>query len=116
MVVDDEREIRSFAKAALERVGHTVLLADNGGQALEILGAGSAVDLVLLDVVMPVLGGGETLAEIRRRRPDLRVLITSGYSRYEAPRLGSLPADLPFIEKPFTLQKLAAAVQSALKV
>ena len=115
LVADDESDVRSFAQAALERLGHTVLVADNGRQAIETLRANSAVDLVLLDVVMPVIGGGEVLAEIRKCWPDIAVLVTSGYNREEARRLGSIPEGLPFIEKPFTLQALADAVQSVLE-
>jgi two-component system, cell cycle sensor histidine kinase and response regulator CckA len=113
LVVDDEPTVRDFAKAALERSGHRVLLAANGREALRMLETSPAVDLVLLDVVMPVIGGGETLNAIRKQRPELTVLITSGYNREEARRLGSLPADLPFIGKPYTAQSLAKAVQQA---
>ncbi len=115
LVADDEFDVRSFVQAALERLGHTVLVADNGRQAIEIMRTNSAVDLVLLDVVMPVAGGGEALAEIRKCWPGTAVLVTSGYNREEARRLGSIPDGLPFIEKPFTLQTLAAAVQSVLE-
>jgi DNA-binding NtrC family response regulator len=63
---------------------------------------------------MPVMGGIEAYVEIRKSRPDLAVLIASGYSRQEACRLG-VPEDLPFLEKPYTVQKLASAVEEACK-
>ncbi|HWQ56368.1 MAG TPA: PAS domain S-box protein [Bryobacteraceae bacterium] len=114
LVVDDEPAVRSFAKSALGRLGHTVLLAEDGQRAIELLEKNGSVDLVLLDVVMPVIGGGEVAGTIRKRWPDVSVLVTSGYNQEEARRLGSLPEGLPFIPKPYTLQRLASAVRSAL--
>jgi two-component system cell cycle sensor histidine kinase/response regulator CckA len=114
LIIDDEEPVRAFTASALGKLGHRVLLAGNGREALEVLSNNADVDVVLLDVVMPNMGGAETLAEIRKRRPDLAVLATSGYSRQEAIRLG-IPADLPFIDKPFTAQRLAAAIGAALE-
>ncbi len=115
LVVDDEADVCSFAKAALARLGHKVLVANNGHEAFEALRSEPGIDLVLLDIVMPVIGGANVLSEIRKRRPDIAVLAMSGYNREEARRLGSFPADLPFLEKPFTFHKLANAVQSVLE-
>ena len=114
LVVDDEEQIRAFTKAALEKLGHRVVLAGNGRQALELLSSHHEIDLVLLDIVMPVLGGVEAYSEIRKTWPNLAVLVNSGCSRQEARRLG-IPDDLPFIEKPYTVQRLAAAVEKVLK-
>lgn len=58
------------------------------------------MDLVILDVVMPVMGGSATLAELKRRRPELLVLLTSGYSEAEAKRLCSGYGATGFIQKP----------------
>jgi PAS domain S-box-containing protein len=113
LVVDDEEQIRSFTRAALERLGHRVVMAENGRQALELLDAGLSVDLVLLDIIMPVLGGADAFVEIRKKRPGLPVLVATGYSREEAQRAG-IPGNSPVIEKPYTVQKLAAAVGKAL--
>ncbi len=114
LVVDDEPDVRDFIRSALGRLGYNTLLAANGREALDILAATGAVDLVILDIVMPVLGGGETLMEIRKRRPGMPVLITSGYNREEADRLGALPPDVAFIQKPYTAAKLTEAVQDVL--
>ena len=113
LVVDDEEGVRGFTRAALERLGHRVLLAQNGQQALEVLEKRDGVDLVLLDIAMPVFGGVEAFLEMRKRWPRLSVLIASGYSRREGRELG-LPDGLPFIEKPYTVQTLAAAVDKIL--
>jgi CheY-like chemotaxis protein len=112
--VDDDEPVREFTKVALERFGHRVLLAEDGRQALELLGRRKKIDLALLDVTMPVLGGPEALSQIRAKWPNVAVLIASGYSQQEACRLG-IPEDLPFLAKPYTVQALAAAVDRALK-
>ena len=113
LVVDDDKAVLGFTKAALEKLGHRVLVAENGRQALEALGRNADCDLVVLDIVMPVLGGVEAFAEMRARWPEVATLITTGYSRQEAVRLG-MPADLPFIEKPYSMQALGTAVENAL--
>ena len=63
---------------------------------------------------MPVMGGSEFLAEIKRRRPALKVLLTSGYSEAEAKRLCSSYRDAAFIQKPYTAQQLAKAMENLL--
>jgi PAS domain S-box-containing protein len=113
LVVDDEEPIRTLTKAALEGFGHRVLLAEDGRQALDLLDHDAEVDLVILDIIMPVVGGIEAFAEMRRRWPKLAILVVTGLGRYEAHRLG-IPGDLPFLEKPFTIQMLAGAVDKAL--
>ena len=114
LVVDDEESVRVFTKAALERLGHRVLLAANGRQALDLLGSNADVDLIVLDVIMPVVGGVEAFSEMRRRWPGLAILVVTGYSWHEAQHLG-MPGDLPFLEKPYTIQTLADAVDKALQ-
>jgi PAS domain S-box-containing protein len=114
LVVDDEEPARTFTKVALETLGYRVLIAENGRQALDLLGSSADVGLVVLDVIMPVLGGSETVSEIRKRWPRLAILVVSGYSRHEAQRLG-MPADLPFLAKPYTIKRLASAVDQAMQ-
>ena len=114
LVVDDEEPIRVFTQAALEMYGYQVLLAEDGRQASNMLVTGSGVDLVLLDVMMPVLGGVEAFGELRSKWPEVAFLIVSGYSEDEVHNLG-IPADVPFLEKPYTIQTLADAVYKALQ-
>jgi len=115
LVVDDEAMIREIATMALEQFGYSVLTAANGKLALEILNGHPEVEVVLLDVIMPVMGGIDTLLQIRQLWPKLDVLLTSGFDREETRRIGKLVEDLPFIQKPFSIQQLAAAVGAALK-
>ena len=114
LVVDDEGPVSEFTRAALEALGHRVLLAENGRQALDLLSSNSGVDLVVLDLIMPVVGGVDAFSEMRKRWPELAILVASGYSRYEAQHLG-MPAGVPFLEKPYTIQMLADAVDQTLQ-
>ena len=114
LVVDDEEPIRTFTKAALESLGHHALLAEDGRQALDLLGSHGGVDLVMLDVIMPVVGGVETFFAVHTRWPHLPILVVTGYSRYEAYELG-IPRDLPFLEKPYTVRMLAESVDKILQ-
>jgi two-component system cell cycle sensor histidine kinase/response regulator CckA len=115
LVVDDEEVVRRTAKAALERYGYTVLLAENGQVGVDVFRhLSDRITLVLLDMTMPVLGGEETLTHLRRIRPDVKVLLSSGYSEVEAVRRFSGKGLAGFIQKPYTAADLAASVQQAL--
>lgn len=115
LFVDDEEAIRLFAGAALRRHGFRPLTARNGVEAVELLKAhGGEVDLVLLDLTMPVMGGPETFEKLREVRPDVRVVVMSGYGSDErSDRLLSHGA-LAFLPKPFDVNELLVAVRSAL--
>ena len=88
LVVDDERPIRDFIGAALRKNGYRVLLAPDGREALGICESSrEKIDAVVLDTIMPVMGAKEVLPIISGLRPNIRVLLTSGYSESEARRL-----------------------------
>lgn len=115
LVVDDEDMAREFIGTVLERRGYSVLSARDGREALEVFDRNpEIVDLVVLDLVMPVAGGAEALAKIRSRRPDAKILVTSGYSRQEAMRMCRDGQANDFIQKPYTAQQLATKVNSVL--
>lgn len=84
LVVDDEEALRTLAAKLIERRGHTVLTAANGTEALDMLGRGTAIDLLVLDIVMPGLSGLQTLEEIRKRGHDeLPVVLLTAQSKDE---------------------------------
>ncbi|HWQ53680.1 MAG TPA: PAS domain-containing protein [Bryobacteraceae bacterium] len=115
LVVDDEESVRDFLIRVLEARGYAVDCASNGREALSRLNERERdIGLVLLDVVMPVMGGGETLDRIRSRRPDLKVLLTSGFSEDEVQRLCGARANVWFIQKPYTAQQIAEKVEAVL--
>jgi two-component system, cell cycle sensor histidine kinase and response regulator CckA len=114
LVVEDEDLVRDLAARALVRAGHTVLTAADGERALQIVGEHrGAVDVVVSDVVMPRMGGPELAEHLRRRWPDIAVLLVSGYT-HEFDGVDSQGASIAFLHKPFTASALLAAVDPLL--
>jgi PAS domain S-box-containing protein len=116
LIVDDEELVRRAAQVALEKYGYQVLLAENGRHAVEtVSNAACGVSAVLLDMTMPGISGEQTLQELRRVRPDLPVIGSSGYSEAEAiARFGRGIAG--FVQKPYTAGTLAAKVAEVMAV
>ncbi len=102
LVIDDEQTVREVTRAYLEQGGYTVKNAEDGSKGLEILQEDpTGIDCVILDYTMPGLGGRETLAEIRKLRPDLPVILSSGYDEDEVVgNIGKLEVS-GFIQKPY---------------
>jgi DNA-binding NtrC family response regulator len=116
LLVDDHPEFLSVQQALLERAGHTVVTAANGTKALAAVDSGN-VDLVITDIIMPDKEGLETIIELRRRRPLLKVIAMSGGGRVGAWSYLELAEKLGAIrtlEKPFNETELNAAVTTAL--
>jgi len=112
LLVDDESVVRQVGKRVLERYGYQVLLAESGVDAIEKFRESTdRVSAVLLDMSMPGMNGLETLVELRKIRPDVRVLLSSGYTETEAMRLLHGTPVAGFIQKPYTLQQLARKVK-----
>lgn len=116
LLIDDEELIRISGKAILERIGYTVLTGEDGAAGLAILEAHRGeVQLVILDMIMPVLGGRDTLHRIREIDRDVPVLICSGFSR-EGELAGMKDEGiLGFLHKPFRRAELAGAVARAFR-
>jgi two-component system cell cycle sensor histidine kinase/response regulator CckA len=113
LLVEDEATVRAVAERALTRHGYTVLLAENGEAAIEILDREKRVDLMISDVVMPTMDGPTTAREARIRQPDLPILFISGYAEEQLRQ--SIDLDrVAFLAKPFSVQKLAEATRDAL--
>ena len=114
LVVEDEAAVRAFAVEALRELGYQVLEADGAAKALEILGAQPSISLLFTDVVMPDVNGKKLADEARRRRPDLKVLFTTGYTRNAIVHNGTLDPGVEMIGKPFTIEELAVKVRQVL--
>ncbi len=115
LVVDDEHDVNEVARVALEEAGFAVLQANDGLDALEIFRERSReIDAVLLDLSMPRLSGEETLAELRKVHPEVRVVLTSGYDQQEisAKFVGQELAG--FVQKPFRASQLIEKIRAAL--
>lgn len=115
LVVDDEAGLRDVVRGLLEAAGLSVLTAGDGQAALELYARHPNIDVVVLDVTMPKLGGPETFLALRRLRADLPVILASGYDERNA-RLQLRDANPPplFLEKPFESATLLAAIAEAL--
>jgi PAS domain S-box-containing protein len=115
LVVEDEPSIRFVARRVLERSGYTVLEADSGVAALELLANYSGpLDLVLTDLVMPGMTGIELAETLRTTRPTLKLLFTSGYSADVVADRFTPTADWNFISKPYGVRELANEVRRVL--
>lgn len=115
LLVEDEEAVRAFAARALVSRGYTVHEASSGAEALEIMEeTGGDVDLVVSDVVMPEMDGPSLLRELRKTRPDLKIIFVSGYAEDAFEK--NLPENekFSFLAKPFTLKQLATVVKDVL--
>jgi CheY-like chemotaxis protein len=115
LVVDDDETVRSVAQQMLERSGFTVLTARDGCEGVAAFDASKdEVALVLLDLTMPTLGGEEAFRAMRQIRPDVRVVLMSGYSSHELAARYGAEGLAGFIQKPFRVEELEACLTAAL--
>jgi len=112
LIIDDEPNILSTLRRALELEGYGVEVASSGKAGLAALDRD--IDMVLLDVVMPDMGGLDVLAAIRDRRPDVFVVMMSGNATIETAVQATKLGALDFLEKPISSDKLLITVQNAL--
>jgi DNA-binding NtrC family response regulator len=114
LVIDDDPSVRDYMEALVSRQGYQVFAVADGEQALKNL-ADTRPDLVTLDVVLPGMDGLATLAELKRRLPEVPVVMLSGHGQarniVEAMRLGASD----FLRKPFEVEELELAFQKALE-
>ncbi len=116
LLVEDEDAVRSFAARALSQRGYQVLEATTGTEALEIFAKHQGeVDLVVSDVVMPEMDGPTLMEKLRLQRPDIKIIFISGYAEDSFRRHLAENEDYMFLQKPFDLKELAAAVKAALQ-
>ena len=114
LAVEDEPSVRQFSVDALTELGYRVLEADGAMAALRLLDAHPEIALLFTDVVMPEVNGRKLADEARRRRPDLKVLFTTGYTRNAVVHNGVLDPGVELIGKPFTVEELAGKVREVL--
>ncbi|MGE0225619.1 MAG: ATP-binding protein [Acetobacteraceae bacterium] len=115
LVVEDDDALRAYTTELLAELGYRVLEAANGPEALHILEGSEHIDLLFTDIVMPGGMNGRQLADAAvRRRPGLRVLFTTGYTRNAIVHHGRLDPGVKVIGKPFTRDALASMVRTML--
>jgi two-component system, cell cycle sensor histidine kinase and response regulator CckA len=111
LLVEDEDMVRAVAERALTRNGYTVVTATNGEEGLEILATRDDIDVLISDVVMPVMDGPTMVRQARADNPMLPVLFMSGYAEEQLRKTIDLDR-MAFLPKPFSVQQLAEAVRA----
>jgi len=115
LVVDDEEIVRKVAKLSLESYGYRVLLANNGKEALEQFREMSeSIDLIVLDLTMPLMGGEEAFRHLRAVRADIPIVLSSGYNESEATRRFGDGGIAGFVQKPYRSINLREKVDTVL--
>jgi len=116
LVVDDEETIRTVAAEMLEMLGLDAITATDGFEAIKTFEEfHDRIDLVLLDLTMPGLSGEETLQELKKIRPDIKVLISSGYSGEEISEKLYESGISGFIQKPFNVKALSEKINEIMQ-
>jgi len=114
LVADDEDSVRAVAASMLEAMRYTVVQAVDGRQAIErFKERPEEFALVIIDMTMPHLGGVEVFRELRRIRPDLKVILMSGYNEEDATSVFAGKGLTGFLQKPFSLKDMQARVKAA---
>jgi len=113
LVVDDEPDVRRSTERLLQTLGHRVIPAESGDQALQIYRSteSEGIDVVLLDMIMPGLDGEQTFHRLREIDPSVRVIVCSGFSRNERVEAMCRDGAAGFLEKPFARNDLRDALE-----
>jgi two-component system, cell cycle sensor histidine kinase and response regulator CckA len=114
LLVEDEDAVRVFASRALKNKGYSILEARTGEQAMGILRDTDALDLLITDMMMPGMDGGTLARFVRVERPEVRIILISGYSEEVARGDVVDSPDIHFLPKPFSLGQLATKVKDVL--
>jgi CheY-like chemotaxis protein len=115
LVVEDEAMLREIARSHLASLGFTAILAGDSAEALQALELNPEIDLLFTDVMLPGTRNGRELAEeIRRIRPEIKVVFTSGYPENATNAVEPLGPSVHWLAKPYTKRELARILQSAL--
>jgi PAS domain S-box-containing protein len=111
LVVEDERDVRLYSTECLRELGFSVLEAHDGPSALEVLENHADIELLFTDVGLPGMNGQELVQQALERRPELKVLFTTGYARNAIVHGGRLDAGIELLTKPFTQAQLASSIR-----
>lgn len=115
LLAEDEFTLRAMTSRLLERIGYRVIAAENGAEALAIVeNTKERIDLLITDVVMPLMNGSELARRICSTHPEVKVLFTSGYADDLLGRHGVLTEEVHYIGKPYTPEALAQKVRDVL--
>jgi CheY-like chemotaxis protein len=116
LVVEDQVDVGDYAETVLAEFGYTVLRAENANEALNLLDGAGHIDLLFSDLIMPGGMNGVMLArEVKRRRPRMRVLLTTGYAESSIERVDARGAEFELIQKPYKRSELATKVRQVIE-
>ena len=115
LLVEDDDMVRGMITQMLKAIGYSVIAAATPGEALSLCEKGdTTVDLVITDVVMPVMNGRELRDKLRVVRPEIKVLFVSGYTSNVVVHHGILEEGVHFLQKPFSMNDLSRKISEAL--
>ncbi|QNE32937.1 PAS domain-containing protein [Sphingomonas sp. NBWT7] len=116
LIVEDQIDVGDYAETVLAEFGYTVLRAENANEALALLDGAGQIDLLFSDLIMPGGMNGVMLArEVKRRRPKMRVLLTTGYAESSIERVDARGAEFELIQKPYKRSELATKVRQVIE-
>ena len=112
LIIDDEEIIREILIEVMQIINIPAVCAQTGEEGIDIyMNNQKRINLILLDMVMPGMSGLETYWRLQALNPHLHIVLMSGYPDRISPALASLPANLEFIQKPFSVQEVISKVQ-----
>ena len=114
LVVEDDERVRAYSAEALRELGYRVIEARSGAAALDVLERGETPSLLFTDVVMPEMSGPQLATAATKKLPSLKVLFTTGYTRNAIVHNGVLDAGTQLLQKPFSIDQLAAKIRQVL--
>lgn len=118
LVVEDDENVRELACSFLTSLGYDILEAEDGLKAMELINANNTlekIDLLLTDIVMPGMRGDELADRIKKMRPEIEVILTSGYTDSDIIQSGIMNEHYNFLPKPYTIKQMAKKVEKALE-
>ena len=115
LLADDEKMVLDIGVQMLKRLGFNVIAVDSGRKAIETFQEkNDSIDIVILDIVMPDLGGAEVVDAIRDMKPDAKIMLSSGYGR-DGKTADIMQNCHAFIQKPFSMKELSAVLQDIME-
>jgi CheY-like chemotaxis protein len=116
LLIDDDKPIRDLVIEFLETLGYQVHAEADGNSGLNYFRENhSEINLVIMDMIMPEMGGVELFSEIKEIQPDIRILLSSGYGSQKGSILNLIQQGTPFLQKPISLKELSDAVAKILQ-
>jgi CheY-like chemotaxis protein len=117
LIIDDEVIVRRSLRTVLEKAGYQVVETCNGSEGLDFIRQKEPVDLIILDIIMPIKGGIETLMELKKERSHAKIIIITGKVSTDSPSFNNLTKYLGvhgILKKPFTKQMLLSLIEETL--